>query len=93
MNNTVISMKDRHGRTLQTVTGASCWHPATRWTPKGDGTFTPAPYPHYLIVTVDGMMEVVAHPGRNALFAISDDQGVIQEARESIAKGECRDAP
>jgi hypothetical protein len=92
-NDTVITVRNRQGRTLQTVTGNSCWHPETRWTPKGDGTFTPAPYPHYMIVTVNGVMEVVSHPGRNDLFAISDDQAVVTEARESVAKGECRHSP
>jgi hypothetical protein len=90
INNTVISMRDRSGRTIETVTGNSCWHPATTWTPNGDGSFTPAAYPHYVIVTVRGAMEVVEHPGMTNQFLVSDDPAVVQQARDSLARGECR---
>jgi hypothetical protein len=93
INNTVISMRDRNGRTIQTVTGNSCWHPATKWTSNRDGSFTPAPYPHYIIVTVNGVMEVIEHPDRTNQFRVSDDASVAQQARNSLAKGECRREP
>jgi hypothetical protein len=38
-------------------------------------------------------MEVVAHPGMNDQFAISDDPLIVKQARESAAKGECRHEP
>jgi hypothetical protein len=87
IDNTVIYMRDRNGRTFETVTGNSCWHPATRWTPNGDGSFTPAPYPHYTIVTVNGAMEVIEHPGMTDQFLVSDNPLVIEQARDSLAKG------
>lgn len=93
INNTVILMRDRSGRTIETVTGNSCWHPATRWTPNGDGSFTPAPYPHYIIVTVRGAMEVIEHPGMTNRFLVTDDPSVLQQARDSLARGECRREP
>jgi hypothetical protein len=93
VDDTVVSVKDFSGRTLQTVTGVSCWHPATRRTLNGDGTFTPAPLPHYVIVTVNASMEVVVHAHRDNVFSISDDPSVVGQARESIARGECRKTP
>jgi len=93
IDNTVISMRHRSGRTIETVTGPSCWHPATRWTPNRDGSFTPAPYPHYIIVTVGGAMEVIEHPGMTNRFRVSDELSVVQQARDSLARGECRREP
>ena len=91
-DDTEINIEDKHGRTIQSFTGNSCWHPATRWTPNGDGSFTPAPYPHYMIITVGGDIEVFEHRGTDRFF-ISDGEDIIRIARESIARGECRHEP
>jgi len=86
-------MRDLKGNRINRVLGRSCWHPKTCWTPNGDGSFTPAPLPHYIIVTVDGVIEVISHPVLGPVFEVNDDPEVVRQARESLAKGECRKEP
>lgn len=92
IDNAVVELRRLDGRRVRTVTGRSCWHPATRWRTLPDGSPEAAPYPHYGIVTVDGVTEVVEHRPDDR-FAITDDAELVRMALESIARGECRREP
>ena len=81
------------GRPIDRTTGDMCWHPATQWTANADGAFVPAPYPHYMIVSVRGVVEVIEHVALRGFFTVSDAPAVVDEARASIERGECRQLP
>ena len=81
------------GRTIDRATGVMCWHPDTQWTANPDGAFVPAPNPHYVIVSVRDVVEVIEHVGLRGLFTVSDAPAVVEEARASIERGECRQLP
>lgn len=92
IDNAVIELRRPDGRRVRTITGKSCWHPATRWTKLPDGSFQAAPDPHFVIVTAGGVTDVVEHrsgPG----FGMSDDPEILRQALESVARGECRGQP
>ena len=89
----VFTLADKRGLTLQRVTAPSCWHPATRWTPNGDGSFTPAPYPHYVIVVANEVVDVVEARAMQPTFWMSENETIIREAEDSIRRGECRHSP
>ena len=38
-------------------------------------------------------MEVIEHPGMTNRFRVSDELSVVQQARDSLARGECRREP
>jgi hypothetical protein len=89
----VFVMQGLDGRPIDRATGGMCWHPATHWTPNPDGAFVPVPYPHYVIVSVRGVVEVIEHVGLRNLFAVSDAGPVVEEALAAIERGECRHLP
>jgi hypothetical protein len=51
-----------------------------------------APYPHYVIITVDGVTEVAEH-NKDDRVAFTDDPDVIRQAVDSVRRGECRGTP
>ena len=80
--------------TLRDVMGRSCWHPRTRYTQHADGTQSPPGGPEFVIVKVGDAVDVVEHKQQlTPVFSMSDDPGILREARESIARGECRHNP
>jgi hypothetical protein len=83
----------RSGATIRDVSGPSCWHPATRYTQKPDGRFEPPGGPEYVIATVRGVTDVVEHDEQNDVFRMAEDEAILREAKESIARGECRHEP
>lgn len=88
-----FALKNRWGITTRNVLGRSCWHPETRYKQNSDGTFTPPPGPEYVIVEIGNAIDVVEHKGMTDIFRMSNNETVIREANESIARGECRNAP
>jgi hypothetical protein len=88
--NAEFVLKNAKGTTLQVASGVSCWHPRTRYARNSDGTFRPPGGPEYVIVKADGIVDVIEHSDTPAVFRMTDDQAVIVEARESMARGECR---
>ena len=90
--NAVVIMRDKTGRTLARVVGQSCWHPATRWVPNPDGKTFTAPFIRHTIITANEIMDVVEHR-REPRFYMTDNEKLIQQARESIGRGECRASP
>lgn len=87
VDNTTVYVKDLRGKQIAYLTGQSCWHPATHW-PDGGPV---APYPHYVILKVGGVVDVAEHSrGR---WQMSDNTDVLSAAKTSIARGECRHSP
>jgi hypothetical protein len=90
----VFALKHRNGwLTVREVSGQSCWHPRTRYKKNPDGTQAPPRGPEYVIVSVHGVVDVVEHVKTPALFRMTDNEEIIREAKESIARGECRHEP
>jgi hypothetical protein len=81
------------GAPARKLIGQSCWHPRTRYTKNADGTYTAPGGPEYVIVKIDGTVDVVEHNHVPGVFRMTDDQSIILEARQSIARGECRHEP
>jgi hypothetical protein len=93
VDNTVFHLYRSGGGLVRSVTGRHCWHPATRSTERPDGTYEAPADPHYIVVTVSGVTEVIRHDGMNNRFAISDDPALIEQAVRSVAAGQCRGSP
>ena len=91
--NAEFALIDGSGVTLRKVYGESCWHPATRPRMSAKGSLSWAGVSEYTIVKVGDLVDVVDHNSRPAIFRMTDDERIIREARESIARGECRDTP
>jgi hypothetical protein len=88
-----FDLKNRWGITIRDVTGPSCWHPRTRYRHHADGTQSPPGGPEFVIVKVGGSVDVIEHKQLTPVFRMSDDPEILREARESIARGECRHEP
>lgn len=88
-----FELKELSGTTILDLTGPSCWHPRTRYTHNADGTQSPPGGPEFVIVKVRNSVDVVEHGHVPAVFRMSDNPGILREARESIARGECRRDP
>jgi hypothetical protein len=88
-----FELQNRWGLSMRKVMGPSCWHPETRYKRNLDGTFTAPKGPEYVIVTIRGVVDVVEHDHVPAVFRMTDNDTVIREAKESIARGECKHQP
>lgn len=93
VDNTVFYLHRSGGGLVQTITGKRCWHPKTRTTADPDGPSNPQADSDYVVVTVNGLTEVIQHNGTNNRFAISDDPVLIDQALRSVAARECRRSP
>ena len=89
----VFELKSRIGNTLRKVSGPSCWHPATRYIRKPDGTFAAPGGPEYIIAKVADTIDVVEHDSHSDVFRMSNDKTILEEAKASVARGECRREP
>ena len=89
----VFELKSRSGETIKKVSGASCWHPETRYTRNPDGTVTPPKGPEYVIMKAAGIVDVVEHRDQPGVFRMSDNESINREAKESVTRGECRHEP
>ena len=92
MDDAVMELVDQNGRSLASATGQMCWHPAMRDKTNDHGGLGQNSYPHYIILTVHGMTEVVEHR-RDSFFSVTDDPTLVVQANESMSKGECRKEP
>ena len=82
VDDTVIQLMDKNGRTLAEVTGQSCWHPTMEKKRNKFGGFDPDTYPHYVYIQARGEIEVLEH--RQApIFRITDDPILMKEALAS----------
>jgi hypothetical protein len=95
-SDSVLELRDSNGRALASARGPHCWHPAS-WRPAWNARSAEyvAPDlndPKYIIVTVSGVTEVLIHR-YSSTFRVIDDATLIAQAKESLAKGECRKAP
>jgi len=89
-----FDLKDlRSSKTIGHVIGRSCWHPATRYTRKSDGTLMAPEGPLYKIATIGGVVDVMEHTRLNNVFRMASDPSIIDEARQSISRGICRREP
>ena len=81
----------RNGRVLAQSSGRWCWHPQIDRIKRNEhGGFDRGTGPRYTIVSVAGVMEVFDHPARDSKLRITDDPVLVQEANESLQRGECR---
>lgn len=81
----------RRGQTLVRSTGQRCWHPQIdRITRNEHGGFDRGSRPRYTIIRVADVMEVFDHPEGDSKLRITDDPVIVQEANESLQRGECR---
>jgi hypothetical protein len=91
VDDTVLELVGRNGQVLAEVTGKHCWHPdidrlkRNKW-----GGFDPdSEEPRYVIVRVNGIMEVIDHPG-GPIFRVTDNPVLVKQAIDSLQRGECR---
>jgi len=92
IDDAVIELVDqRNGRTLTQLTGEWCWHPQIdRIQRNAFGGFDQGVAPRYTIVRAAGVTEVIDHPARDSTLRITDDPALVQEANDSLGRGECR---
>jgi hypothetical protein len=92
IDDAVMELVDqRNGRILAQVTGERCWHPQIDQIKRNvNGGFDQGSRPHYTIVHAAGFTEVIDHPARDSTLRITDDPVLVQEANDSIGRGECR---
>jgi hypothetical protein len=86
VDNATFSVTYR-GRHIASLTAKSCWHPATHW-PMGGPV---APEPHYVILISDNVVDVAEHSRGN--WKMTDDEKILETAKQSVARGECRGSP
>lgn len=92
IDDAVIALVDeRDGHTLAQVTGERCWHPQIdRIRRNAHGGFDGESGPRYTIVRAADVTEVIDHPTRGSRLRITDDPVLVQEATDSLRRGECR---
>jgi len=82
VNNAVMELVNRNGRTLAKVTGEVCWHPVMEAKKNQHGGFNLDSYPHYAYIRADGVVEIVEHvPGPT--FRVKDDPVLLKGALEA----------
>jgi hypothetical protein len=80
-----------NNRMISKLTGKACWHPRIdRIQRNSEGGFTQGSEPRYTIVRAAGIVEVIDHFSKDPIFRITDDPVLVQEANESLQRGECR---
>lgn len=89
---TVLELLDSNGRAIAHANGRMCWHPAMHDKLNEYGGLNPDSYPHWVIVTVNGLTEVLEHR-YSSQFRVVDDVTLVAQAKESVSKGECRKEP
>jgi hypothetical protein len=91
-----MELVDHNGRSLASATGQMCWHPAMRDKINDRGGLGADSYPHYIILTVHGITEVVEHR-RDSFFSVTDDPTLVAQANEDevgdLQPGEQRPTP
>jgi hypothetical protein len=92
IDDVVITLVDTRGWSLATATGRVCWHPAMHEKTNHLGGFDPDSYPHYVIVTANGVTEVIEH-SHGPVFRVTDDPILVSQAKDSLSRGECRQNP
>jgi hypothetical protein len=92
MDDAVLELVTVSGGSLERATGQTCWHPAMHAKTNAQGGLNPDSYPHYVIVVVRGITEVFEHI-HGPVFRVTDDEKLVVQAQESVAKGECRKEP
>jgi len=92
VDDVVVELVDqRTDASLSRLTGRACWHPQIdRVQRNSQGGFARGQEPRYTIVQAAGITEVVDHPVSGPIFQITDDPALVQEANESLQRGECR---
>jgi hypothetical protein len=54
VNNAIMALVNRNGRTLAKMTGEVCWHPVMEAKKNQHGGFNPDSYPHYVYIRANG---------------------------------------
>jgi len=92
VDDVVMELVDqRNNHTLSRITGKACWHSQIDGIKRNaQGGFERGSEPRYIIVSAAGKMEVIDHPASEPIFSITDDPALVQEANESLGRGECR---
>jgi hypothetical protein len=82
VDNAVMELEGKSGRTFATVTGEVCWHPVMEKRKNQFGGFDPHSEPDYVYITANSVLEVIEH--RNGpTFRIIDDPTLRKGALEA----------
>ncbi len=71
-DNAVLLAKDNNGKTIIKVSGKSEFHSETLKKRNSSGGYNRDSYPHYVIITINGVTEVIEHRKMEPIFYISD---------------------
>ena len=82
VDNAVMELVSRNGRTLLKLTGEVCWHPVMKTKKNQYGGFNADSYPHYVYIRVNGIIEIVEHV-RGPTFRVKDDPVLLKGALEA----------
>jgi hypothetical protein len=82
VNNAVMELVNRNGKTLAQVTGEVCWHPVMGTKKNQHGGFNPDSYPHYVYIRANGVVEIIEH-ARGPTFRVKDDPMLLKGALEA----------
>ena len=82
VDNAVMELVSRNGRTLLKVTGEVCWHPVMEAKKNQYGGFDPDSYPHYVYIRANEVVEIVEHV-RGPTFRVKDDPVLLKGALEA----------
>jgi hypothetical protein len=82
VDNAVMELVARNGKTLSKVTGEVCWHPVMEKKKNQFGGFDADSYPHYVYVRAKGIVEVLEHI-RGPTFRVTDDPVLLKGAAEA----------
>ena len=82
VNNAVMELVNRNGRTLAKVTGEVCWHPVMKAKKNQHGGFNPDSYRHYVYIGANDVVEIVEHV-RGPTSRVKDDPMLLKGALEA----------
>jgi hypothetical protein len=82
VDNAVMELVSRNGRTLLKLTGDVCWHPVMKTKKNQYGGFNADSYPHYVYIRVNGIIEIVKHV-QGPTFRVKDDPVLFKGALEA----------
>jgi hypothetical protein len=82
VDNAMVELVSRNGRTLSKVTGEVCWHPVMEAKKNQYGGFDSDSYPHYVYIRANGVVEIVERV-RGPIFRVKDDLVLLKGALEA----------
>jgi hypothetical protein len=84
VDNVEVDLVDRSGRILSHATGRSFEHPVSQER-RAKANDLPV-FPHWDVVIVTGVMEVLEFKGRSNLVDVSDEPALVESAKEFIKR-------